>query len=174
MTFKSPISFSLGQCSLGVALYAVDDSGICAILLGDEPDALVTDLASRFPRRVLERADDSLCDELHKVLAHIDQPNSAQALPRPLAPGGTAFQQEVWQALQAIPCGSTLSYGELASRVGRPNAVRAVAGACASNPLAVVVPCHRILRSDGGLSGYRWGIDRKRQLLERERVVGRV
>ncbi|MNG00277.1 Bifunctional transcriptional activator/DNA repair enzyme Ada [compost metagenome] len=143
--------------------------GLCAILLGDEPEALLAELRQRFPRDELIGGDAEVERLLAQVVGFVEAPRLGLDLP--LDVRGTAFQQRVWQALRAIPPGSTLSYAELAERIGSPKAVRAVAGACAANALAVAIPCHRVLRSDGGLSGYRWGVARKRALLERE---GRV
>lgn len=164
------IQYTTGHCGFGALLYGVCDSGICAILLGDEPQTLVEDLQRRFPASDIQRQDGALESELAVLLDYIDTPGSTSPrLPRPLAPVGTAFQREVWQALSQIGAGETITYSELARRCGRPTAMRAVAGACAANPLAIVVPCHRVLRSDGGISGYRWGIDRKRSLIELER-----
>lgn len=164
-----PIRFALGQCALGALLVAQSERGLCAILLGDEPEALRDDLRQRFPQAEQIGSDADAERLLAQVAGFVDAPRLGLDLPLDLR--GTAFQQRVWQALRAIPAGSTLSYAELAERIGAPKAVRAVAGACAANALAVAIPCHRVLRSDGGLSGYRWGVARKRALLERE---GRV
>lgn len=163
------VHYTSGECSLGQVLYAVNAPGICAILIGDETAALVSDLARRFPEASLQRADVELAAELRNLLAHFDHPGSDLTLPRPLALSGTPFQKHVWQALTEVRRGETVSYRELAMRLGKPSATRAVAGACAANPVAVLVPCHRVLRSDGGISGYRWGVERKRQLIELER-----
>jgi len=162
-----PIRFASGQCALGALLVAHSARGLCAILLGDEPEALLDDLRQRFPRDELIGGDADAERLLAQVVGFVEAPRLGLGLPLDLR--GTAFQQRVWQALRAIPPGSTLSYAELAERIGAPKAVRAVAGACAANALAVAIPCHRVLRSDGGLSGYRWGVARKRALLERER-----
>lgn len=164
------IQYTTGRCEFGSLLYAVCDSGICAILLGDEPRALFEDLQRRFPESEIHQQDAALDPELAVLLAYVDSPGAIPPrLPRPLAPFGTAFQQQVWQALSQIGAGETITYRELARRCGKPTAMRAVAGACAANPLAIVVPCHRVLRSDGGLSGYRWGVERKRSLIELEK-----
>lgn len=157
---------AVGRCSLGLALVAWTDRGVCAVLLGDDQAALTRDLEARLPDASLAAAEASADDPLSRVIALIESPRVAQ--PIAIDAGGTAFQRSVWAALREIPAGSTASYTELARRLGRPSAARAVAGACAANPLAVVVPCHRALRSDGSLAGYRWGVERKRALLSRE------
>ena len=158
--------FALGECSLGSVLVAQSQRGVCAILLGDDPQALLDDLQRRFPRANLIGADAGFERCVAQVVGFIEAPALGLALP--LDVRGTAFQQRVWQALQQIPPGSTVSYAEIAARIGAPQAVRAVAGACAANCLAVAIPCHRVVRSDGGLSGYRWGVARKQCLLDRE------
>jgi AraC family transcriptional regulator of adaptative response/methylated-DNA-[protein]-cysteine methyltransferase len=160
------IRFAVAQSKLGAILVAESDRGICAISLGDDPDGLVRELQDRFPKARLVGDDTGFDARVAQVVALVEQPK--QGLDLPLDIRGTAFQQRVWQALRAIPAGQTLSYTELAERVGAPKAVRAVAGACAANTLAVAVPCHRIVRIDGGLSGYRWGVERKRALLDAE------
>lgn len=156
----------MGRCSLGLALVAWTDRGVCAVLLGDDQAALTLDLEARLPHASLVAAEASADDPLSRVIALIESPRVAQ--PIAIDARGTAFQRSVWAALREIAPGSTSSYTELALRIGRPGAVRAVAGACAANPLAVVIPCHRALRSDGSLAGYRWGVERKRALLSRE------
>jgi len=161
-----PIRFAIGQCALGALLVAHSARGLCAILLGDQPEGLLDELRQRFPQAELLGGAADTERLLAQVVDFVEAPRLGLDLP--LDVRGTAFQQRVWQALRAIPAGSTLSYAELAERIGAPKAVRAVAGACAANPLAVAIPCHRVLRSDGGLSGYRWGVARKRALLERE------
>lgn len=163
------IRFAVGECSLGTILVAASTRGICAILLGDEPEALVHELEDRFPQARLVGGDAAFEAWVARVIGFVDAP--AAGLDLPLDIRGTAFQQRVWQALTAIPPGSTASYADIAAAIGRPKAVRAVARACAANPLAVAIPCHRVVRTDGGLSGYRWGIERKRALLERERAA---
>lgn len=160
------IKFAVGDCSLGSVLVAQSAKGVCAILLGDDPDALVRDLQDRFPRATLVGGDRAFEQTVAKVIGLIEMP--ARRLDLPLDVRGTAFQQQVWQALRAIPPGTTASYAEIAARVGAPNGARAVAQACAANTLAVAIPCHRVVRTDGSLSGYRWGVQRKRSLLERE------
>ena len=160
------LRFAVGECSLGSILVASSAKGVCCILLGDEPDALAVDLQDRFPKAELIGGDEGYEELIAKVIGFVEMPKFGLDLP--LDVRGTAFQQRVWQALREIPAGSTLSYTEVAAKIGRPNAVRAVAGACAANAVAVAIPCHRVVRSDGGLSGYRWGVERKRTLLERE------
>ena len=160
------IRFAIGQCALGAILVAQSARGLCAILLGDDPAELLADLERRFPQAELIGGDADFERLVARVVGFVEAPRIGLDLPLDLR--GTAFQQRVWQALRAIPPGSTLSYAELAERIGAPKAVRAVAGACAANALAVAIPCHRVVRSDGGLSGYRWGVERKRALLARE------
>lgn len=161
------IRFAVAQCSLGAILVAATGQGICAILMGDDPEALVHDLQDRFPKARLVGADAGFERTVALVVGFVEAPRLGLDLP--LDVRGTAFQQRVWDALRAIPAGVTVSYTELAQRIGSPAAVRAVAGACAANPVAVAIPCHRVVRNDGGLSGYRWGIERKRALIEREK-----
>jgi AraC family transcriptional regulator of adaptative response/methylated-DNA-[protein]-cysteine methyltransferase len=163
---NTEIRFAVGECSLGSILVAKSERGICAILLGDDPDGLVRDLQARFPRARLIGGDGEFEQLVARVVGFIEAPGLGLDLPLDIR--GSAFQQRVWQALRKIPAGSTVSYAEIARRIGSPNSVRAVAQACAANLLAVAIPCHRVVRRDGGLSGYRWGVDRKRALLERE------
>jgi AraC family transcriptional regulator of adaptative response/methylated-DNA-[protein]-cysteine methyltransferase len=160
------VRFAVGQSSLGAILVAASDVGICAILLGDDPDTLVRDLEDRFPHAKLVGADRAFDDWVARVVGFVEAPRIGLDLP--LDVRGTAFQRRVWQALRNVPVGSTVSYAELARRIDRPNAARAVAAACAANPIAVAIPCHRVVRNDGALSGYRWGVARKRTLLARE------
>jgi AraC family transcriptional regulator of adaptative response/methylated-DNA-[protein]-cysteine methyltransferase len=160
------IRFAIGECSLGAILVARSDRGVCAILLGDDPEALARDLQERFPRAELIGGDAEFEQLVARVVGFIEAPGLGLDLP--LDVQGTAFQQRVWQALREIPAGRTATYREIAGRIGAPGAVRAVAGACAANALAVAIPCHRVVRTDGSLSGYRWGVERKRALLERE------
>lgn len=162
----SEIRFAIGECSLGAILVAQSERGVCAILLGDDPDALARDLQDRFPKARLIGGDHDYEQLVARVVGFIEAP--AIGLDLPLDVRGTAFQQRVWRALREIPAGSTASYSEIARRIGSPKATRAVAQACANNMLAVAIPCHRVVRNDGGLSGYRWGVQRKRALLERE------
>jgi AraC family transcriptional regulator of adaptative response/methylated-DNA-[protein]-cysteine methyltransferase len=160
------IRFAVGQCSLGAILVARSGLGICAILLGDDPAQLVHDLEDRFPRAELIGGDAEFESVVAAVVGFVEHP--AVGLDLPLDVRGTAFQQRVWQALLQVPAGERVSYAEIAARIGSPGAVRAVAQACGANGLAVAIPCHRVVRSDGGLSGYRWGVERKRALLARE------
>lgn len=160
------IRFALGQCSLGAILVAASDRGVCAILLGDDPDRLLRDLQDQFPRAQLIGGDAEFERLVAQVIGFVEAPDLGLDLP--LDVRGTAFQERVWQALRQIPAGRTVSYAEIAERIGMPRAVRAVAQACAANKLAVAIPCHRVVRSDGALSGYRWGVERKHLLLERE------
>lgn len=161
------IRFAVGQCSLGAIVVAQSTRGVCAILLGDDPDALVRELQDQFPQARLIGGDRAFERTVARVIGFVEAPEVGLELPLDLR--GTAFQQRVWQALRAIPPGETLSYAQLAERIGAPRAVRAVGQACAANRIAVAIPCHRVVRRDGDLSGYRWGVERKRALLERER-----
>lgn len=160
------IRFVTKPCWLGWLLVAATAQGICAIAFDDTPEALTTQLQNQFPNAEFQEHDPTFESWVEQVLTFVEAPQ--QGLNLPLDIQGTAFQQQVWQALQNIPAGSTASYAEVARQIGNPKAVRAVARACATNPLAVAIPCHRVVSSDGGLSGYRWGSDRKRALLERE------
>lgn len=160
------IRFAVAQCSLGSVLIAQSDRGVCAIALGDNPEVLVQDLQDRFSQATLAGDDREFSQQVAQVVAFVEAPKTGLDLPLDIQ--GTAFQRRVWQALCSIPAGETLSYSELAQRLGAPKSSRAVAAACAANTLAVAVPCHRIVRNDGSLSGYRWGVERKRALLERE------
>ena len=160
------IRFAVGECSLGAILVAATDIGVCAILLGDDADVLVRDLQDRFPRANFIGGDGKFEQMVAQVVGFIEAP--ALGLDLPLDVRGTVFQQRVWQALREIPAGATASYTEIAARIGSPKAVRAVAQACAANAIAVAIPCHRVVRRDGALSGYRWGVERKRALLLRE------
>jgi AraC family transcriptional regulator of adaptative response/methylated-DNA-[protein]-cysteine methyltransferase len=160
------IRFAVGEASLGAVLVAATDKGVCAITLGDDPEALVRDLQDRFPRAEFKGGDAEFERTIAEVVGLVEAP--AQRLDLPLDIRGTAFQQRVWAALCAIPAGKTATYKEIARAIGQPTAVRAVAQACANNPLAVAIPCHRVVRSDGDLSGYRWGVERKRKLIDRE------
>ena len=160
------IRFAIGECSLGAILVAASEVGVCAILIGDDPDALARDLQDRFPRAKLIGGDAGFEQLIAKVVGLVEAPGLGLDLP--LDVRGTAFQQRVWQALRDIPAGSTVSYADLARRIGAPKSVRAVAQACGANALAVAIPCHRVVRNDGALAGYRWGVERKRALLERE------
>jgi AraC family transcriptional regulator of adaptative response/methylated-DNA-[protein]-cysteine methyltransferase len=163
---NTEIRFAIGQCSLGSILVAASARGVCAVLLGDDPDALARELQDKFPRANLIGGDKAFEQIVAKVVGFVEAP--ALGLDLPLDIRGTAFQQRVWQALRKIPVGSTVSYADIAKQIGVPSAVRAVAQACAANMLAVAIPCHRVVRRDGALSGYRWGVERKRALLDRE------
>lgn len=160
------IKFAVGQTSLGAILVASSKKGVASILLGDDPDKLVRNLQDRFPKAHLIGANRDYEALVARVVGFIESPGIGLDLP--LDVRGTAFQLRVWQALQKIPVGETVSYAEIAQRIGAPKAVRAVAGACAANNLAVAIPCHRVVRNDGSLSGYAWGVERKRVLLDRE------
>jgi AraC family transcriptional regulator, regulatory protein of adaptative response / methylated-DNA-[protein]-cysteine methyltransferase len=160
------IKFAVGQTSFGAILVASSKKGVAAILLGNDPDELVRNLQDRFPKAHLIGADQDYEALVARVVAFVEKPEIGLDLP--LDVRGTAFQQRVWRALQEIPVGETVSYAEIARRIGRPKAVRAVASACAENNLAVAIPCHRVVRVDGSLSGYAWGVERKRALLDRE------
>jgi AraC family transcriptional regulator, regulatory protein of adaptative response / methylated-DNA-[protein]-cysteine methyltransferase len=160
------IKFAVGQTSLGAILVASSRKGVASILLGDDPDKLVRKLQDRFPKARLIGADRAYASLIARVVGFVENPHIGLDLP--LDVRGTAFQRRVWQALQEVPVGKRVSYAEIARRIGSPNAVRAVAGACAANNLAVAIPCHRVVRNDGALSGYAWGVERKRALLDRE------
>ena len=162
------IRFAVGECSFGAILVAATDKGVCAILIDDDPDFLVRDLQDRFARANLIGGDAAFERMVAQVVGFVEAPTLGLDLPLDIR--GTVFQQRIWQALRDIPPGSTVSYAELAQRIGAPKAVRAVAQACAANAIAVAIPCHRVVRSDGALSGYRWGVDRKRTLLLRETI----
>lgn len=163
---NADIRFAIGQSTLGAVLVAASDKGVCAILMGDDPEELIRDLEKRFPQANLIGADRDFENMVAEVVGFVEAPRIGLDLPLDLQ--GTAFQQRVWQALREIPAGKTVSYTEVAERIGAPKSVRAVAQACAANKIAVAVPCHRVVRNDGGLSGYRWGVERKRDLLKRE------
>jgi AraC family transcriptional regulator, regulatory protein of adaptative response / methylated-DNA-[protein]-cysteine methyltransferase len=163
---EAEILFAVAECSLGPILVARSAKGVCAILLGDDPDGLVRDLQDRFPHATLVGGNSAFEQVVAKVIGCVENP--ALGLDLPLDVRGTAFQHRVWQALREIPVGSTASYSEIAARIGAPKSARAVAQACGANALAVAIPCHRVVRTDGSLSGYRWGVERKRTLLTRE------
>jgi len=160
------IRFGVGECSLGAILVGASATGICAILLGDDPDALARNLQDRFPKASLVGGDAQFEQWMASVIGFVEAPRLGLSLP--LDVRGTAFQQRVWQALRTIPVGSTATYADIAARIGAPKAVRAVAQACGANALAVAIPCHRVVRTDNSLSGYRWGVERKQALLQRE------
>ncbi|MBS0214986.1 MAG: bifunctional DNA-binding transcriptional regulator/O6-methylguanine-DNA methyltransferase Ada [Proteobacteria bacterium] len=165
------IRYAFGDSSLGRVLVAGTDRGLCSILFGEDDEALVADLHARFTRADCISGDAALTAHLASVIALVDDPAHARDLPLDIR--GTAFQQKVWAELRRIPFGQTASYADVATRIGAPNASRAVAGACAANPLAVAIPCHRVVRADGALSGYRWGVQRKKKLLQREGALER-
>lgn len=160
------IRFAVGQCSLGAILVAASQKGIAAIFFGEDPEALVHDLEDRFPNANLIGGDRDFEEVMAKVVGLVEAPEAGLDLP--LDVRGTAFQHRVWQALRDIPVGTTATYSEIAEKIGMPKAIRAVAAACAANKIAVAIPCHRVVRSDGSLSGYRWGVERKQMLLDRE------
>ena len=160
------IRFAVGECSLGSIVVAASHLGICSIAIGNDPNTLVKELQDRFPIAELIGGDKQFERMVAQVVAFVENPSAGLELP--LHVQGTAFQQRVWKALCEIPCGTTCTYSELAQKLGQPNATRAVAGACASNKLAVAIPCHRVVRTDGSLSGYRWGVERKEKLLHVE------
>lgn len=160
------VRYAISDCDLGRCLVAESQRGICAILLGDNDDSLIEEIHTLFPLAHSESPEGEFAKRLHQVINSLD--NSSNTLALPLDIRGTAFQQQVWQTLRSIPCGETASYQQIASAIGKPKAVRAVANACAANKLAIVIPCHRVVRNDGALSGYRWGTARKAQLLQRE------
>lgn len=163
---RTVIRFAIGQCTLGAILVAQSERGVCAISLGDDAEVLLHELQDRFPRAELIGGDADFERLVATVVGFVEAP--ALGLDLPLDVRGTAFQQRVWQALREIPPGETASYRDIAQRIGAPQAVRAVAGACAANVLAVAIPCHRVVRTNGSLSGYRWGVARKQALLARE------
>lgn len=166
---NTSIHFAIGECSLGSVLVASSERGVCAVLIGDDPQQLARDLEDQFPKAEIIGNESGYEDRVAKVIGLVEKPQVGLDLPLDIR--GTVFQQRVWKALQQIPVGSTASYTDIADRIGMPKAVRAVAGACGANTLAVAIPCHRVVRNDGELSGYRWGVERKRALLERERLV---
>jgi AraC family transcriptional regulator of adaptative response/methylated-DNA-[protein]-cysteine methyltransferase len=163
---NAEIRFAVGECSLGSILVAKSQKGVCAILLGDDPDMLVRDLQDRFPRARLTGGNAEFENLVARVVGLIEAPGLGFDLP--LDVRGTAFQQRVWAALREIPAGTTATYANIARKIGAPKSARAVAGACAANALAVAIPCHRVVKSDGALSGYRWGVERKQALIDRE------
>ncbi len=163
------VRFAIGQTSLGAILVAATDKGIAAIQFADDPDTLLRDLQDRFPKARLVGGDAEFEQLVAQVVGSVENPSAGLGLP--LDVRGTAFQQRVWQALREIPAGTTASYSDVAGRLGAPKAARAVARACAANDIAVAIPCHRVVRNDGALSGYRWGVERKRALLDRETVA---
>lgn len=161
------IRFGVGECSLGSILVAVTEKGMCALFLGDDPEKLTQGLRNRFPNAEIVEGDAGFEHWMARGIALVESPASVVDLPLDIC--STAFQSRVWNALRAIPSGTTRTYSEIAASIGEPKAARAVAGACAANPVAVAIPCHRVVRSDNSLSGYRWGVERKAELLRRER-----
>ena len=167
------ITYAITRCSLGVLLVAATSRGVCTIELGDSPDALRRRLGQRFAKATVVQDDRAVKPCVEAVTRYLDAP--AQNIDLPLDVRGTAFQRRVWTALRRLRAGTTTTYTDLARRIGQPRAARAVARACASNTIALAIPCHRVIRGDGSLSGYRWGVERKRTLLDRERAAsGRV
>jgi AraC family transcriptional regulator of adaptative response/methylated-DNA-[protein]-cysteine methyltransferase len=164
------IRFAIGESWLGPILVAASDKGVCAVLLGDDPAQLPHELEDRFPEAELVGGDADFDQLVAKVVGFVEMPSTGLDLPLDIR--GTAFQRRVWEALRKIPAGSTASYADIAKRIGRPKAVRAVARACGANPLAIAIPCHRVVRTDGALSGYHWGVERKEKLLRREQEAG--
>lgn len=165
---RETLRYAVGETELGLILAAVSETGLRLVILGDDAGALAADLAARFPAAGRIEDTAALAPILKTLAALVAEPGKPVSLP--LDAAGTPLQQQVWTALRAIPAGSTASYAEVAAAIGRPTAARAVAQACAANPLAVITPCHRVVRADGGLSGYRWGVERKRALLAKEGI----
>lgn len=165
---EKTIEFAVNQCSLGWILVAGSKAGLCFIALGDDPEVLPQKLQDRFPRAILTSGNQAFEQTVARVVELVDHPSAG--LDVPLDVQGTAFQRLVWQNLREIPCGQTVTYADIARNIGKPNAARAVAQACAANKLAVVIPCHRVVRTDGSLGGYEWGTARKRKLLELEKA----
>jgi len=166
---QGTIGYALGRSTLGEILLAATSRGVCALLLGDRADRLVAELEERFPGHAVRWEPQRLSAWMERAVALVLDP--ARGFDLPLDPRGSAFERRVWRALGEIPPGATATYGAIARRLGAPEAARAVGRACAANPVAVAVPCHRVVRADGGLGGYRWGIERKRALLAREAVA---
>ncbi len=166
---NTTICFAIIECALGSVLVACSDRGVCAISLGDDPNVLLCDLLDRFPNAELIGKDSEFEQLVATVISFVELPSNSFQLPLDIR--GTAFQQRVWQVLRKIPAGTTASYGDIAIQIGSPKSARAVANACAANTLAVAIPCHRVIRNDGGISGYRWGVERKRALLKRESTI---
>jgi AraC family transcriptional regulator of adaptative response/methylated-DNA-[protein]-cysteine methyltransferase len=163
------INYTIVDSSLGRLLVAMTERGVCAVRMGDSDAALEKDLRDEFPHAQINQNDAFLREPVQKILSHLDQ-NEPQ-LDLPLDIRATAFQRQVWEKLRAIPYGETVSYGDVAKALGKPGAVRAVGRACATNPVALVIPCHRVVREDKTLGGYRWGLERKKKLLEHERSL---
>ncbi|RUZ72966.1 methylated-DNA--[protein]-cysteine S-methyltransferase [Mesorhizobium sp. M7A.F.Ca.US.006.01.1.1] len=164
------ITYAIGQSAIGKILAARSQVGVCAILIGDDAEALEQNLADRFPGNMLVEDKATLRDDLAAIVRFIETPGGGLDLPLDMR-HGTPFQQRVWDALRSIPCGATITYTALARRLGQPNGARAVATACAANAIALGIPCHRVVRADGTLSGYRWGVERKRALIDKEATI---
>jgi len=164
------ITYAIGQSAIGKVLAARSHIGVCAILIGSDAEALEQDLASRFLGKVLVEDKAALSNDLAAIARFIETPGAGLDLPLDMR-HGTPFQQRVWEVLRAIPCGATITYTALARHLGQPNGARAVATACAANAIALGIPCHRVVRTDGTLSGYRWGIERKSALLDKEAQI---
>lgn len=162
------IAYVCGNSRIGLVLTAHSEKGVCAVLLGDELSLLILELEQRFPQAMFAEGEDHCGKIWQSVVNQIENPHQKEKLTLDLR--GSDFQRRVWQALSEIPIGTTASYSDIAKKIGHPRAVRAVAGACAANPIAIVIPCHRVVRSDGSLSGYRWGVERKAALLKSESV----
>ena len=160
------INYTIVASSMGRLLVAMTERGVCAVRMGDSDKELERDLSAEFPNAEIKRDDSALREQVQKILNHLD--NNEPRLDLPLDIRATAFQRQVWEKLRAIPYGQTVSYGDVAKALGKPGAVRAVGRACATNPVALVIPCHRVVREDQSLGGYRWGLERKKKLLERE------
>lgn len=169
-TDPNDIAFSIGECALGKVLVARSAVGVCAILIGSDGEELKRNLADRFPGSRLVSNESRLREDLSNVVRFIETPGEGLDLPLDMQ-HGTPFQRRVWEALRAIPCGATVTYAALARRIGDPGATRAVASACAANAIALGIPCHRVVRSNGTLSGYRWGVERKRALISKEAMA---
>ena len=161
------IAYAIGRSAIGKILAARSDIGVCAILIGSDADTLKQDLGNRFPGKMLGEDQTALRDDLAAIARFIEAPGAGLDLPLDMR-HGTPFQQRVWDVLRAVPCGATITYAALARRLGQPSGARAVATACAANAIALGIPCHRVVRADGTLSGYRWGVERKRALLDKE------
>ncbi|TPM34268.1 methylated-DNA--[protein]-cysteine S-methyltransferase [Mesorhizobium sp. B2-3-4] len=164
------VTYAIGESAIGAILVARSPVGVCAILIGSAPETLEQDLAERFPGRVLIEDEPGLRDDLAAIARFVETPGAGLDMALDMR-HGTPFQQRVWEALRTIPCGATVTYTALARRLGMPDGARAVATACAANAIALGIPCHRVLRADGSLSGYRWGVERKRALLAREAAI---
>ena len=165
----SEIAYALGDTSLGSVLIAHSANGVCAILLGDDRQRLIRDLHAHFAEAILRAGASGMGEAVAAAVEAVERPERPFDLPLDI--GGTDFQKKVWQALREIPPGTITSYSQVAQSIGAPKSLRAAAGACAANVLAIAIPCHRVLRSNGSLSGYRWGMERKRILLEREKAI---